>query len=108
MSLISFRCCTKFNLIQTQAEKREKKARCIAKGFIIYYLQLANLIVRLTQLLAAKIEAQIAQMPRAGKEREELGNFWLALRCRYCSGYFLNTEVMKLLNSLLAVQFGFR
>lgn len=25
MSLISFRCCTKFNLIQTQAEKREKK-----------------------------------------------------------------------------------
>lgn len=70
--------------------KRKKEARCIAKGFIIYYLQLANLIVRLTQLLAAKIEAQIAQMPRAGKEREQLGNFWFALRCPYCSESFRN------------------
>lgn len=83
MSLISFRCCTKFNLIQTQereSEREKKEARCFAKGFIIYYLQLANLIVRLTQLLAAKIEAQIARMPYAAKEREQLGNFWLALR----------------------------
>lgn len=42
----------------------------IAKGFIIYYLQLANLIVRLTQLLAAKIEAQIAQMLHAEADRK--------------------------------------